>query len=205
MQTNSKRLLWFVNVLLTMAWYLNIGIVVFVLGILTYSFATGDHYDFDCLVKARTPSGVQVLQSTSVTVKDIVVTPDQYLFKMKVKNSSEQIFLIFVYFLLLEALIMTTLYQLRKVFGSFSRDALFAYENVRRLKITALCFLLYFPLDCLFAWSNYLILQWSGYGDQYMLVTDLSFTCIFVAIVIYIMTDVFQRGFDIQQENKEFI
>ncbi len=193
------------TVMLKIAWIFNIILIAFVFGLLSFVFVVDEDHHFDLKVKDRQSTQTEVIPSVTGIIREAVVHPDQYLLKMKVENTLPMFVLAFSYFALFELLLMVILYQLRKMFESFSHDTPFSLANVRRLKTTSLCFALCLPFDALLLGTNYLILKQHGLGDRFMLVGELNYTWLIIAAVIYIMADIFRYGFEIQQENKEFV
>lgn len=104
----------------------------------------------------------------------------------------------------LEILIMTIIYQLRKLFESIKQDAPFKYDNIRRLRITALCFASLTVLNILQGISTSILLR-SHVKDYGQMVWSESFIGLILGAVIYIMADIFRYGFELQKENGEFV
>ncbi len=205
MKTTSNRLLRLVNLLLTIAWYVNFALIAFVVVLLTIVFVVKDEHEYDLKVKYYNPPQSEVLQPVVSPIKEAVAQPDQYILKMKAENTPPLIILALSFFALFEALLMTTIHQLRKLFRSLTHETPFSMVNINRLKLIALCFALYLPVDAMQALVNWLSLRQTGFSDRFMIVADLNFTWLAIAAVIFIMAGVFQYGFELQQENKEFV
>jgi hypothetical protein len=99
---------------------------------------------------------------------------------------------------------MMIIYQLRKLFDSIRQNIPFKYDNMKRLRITALCFALLTPLHILLGISTSMILrgQVKDYGQM---VWSESFIGLILGAAIYIMADIFKYGFELQKENGEFV
>ena len=98
-------------------------------------------------------------------------------------------------------------FYLRKIFTSFLHQSPFCMENVKRIRILAYCFVVVNILvlackrhiipDTIAEYSNFpTLISYSFPGD---------YKYIAIAIVIYILADIFKYGFQIQEENNKFI
>lgn len=195
-----------VRVLLSIFWYFNIALAIFAFCVLTWKISTSDYTEFSNPVKYPPhPTTIQ-LQSLSPTVDNIVLQPDQAVLKMHLKNTFGRIVLAYFFLIAFEALVMSIIYQLRKFFNTVHQHIPFAYDNIRRLKIIAICFALSTALKILLGISSAIILHANVKDMSLMnMVWEDSLIGLILGAVIYIMADVFKYGFNIQKENEEFI
>lgn len=207
MKTNSKWLLNLVNGILTIAWYLNMLLCAIAFLSLTITFITKDYTNNDALVKYRSDPGISNLQAATNLVKTITIQSDQSLIKMDVRITLWLIISAYMLVIMFEALVFITLYNLRKIFGAIKQQQPFHYDNVRRLKITALCLALFTPLNILYGILKYAMLtqQVQGFSGRFMMVWSDSFIGVILGAVIYIMADIFSYGFELKKEVEEFV
>jgi uncharacterized BrkB/YihY/UPF0761 family membrane protein len=101
---------------------------------------------------------------------------------------------------------MSIIYHLRKFFITINQNAPFTYENVHRLKITALCFALTTVLSILLGISTAVILKTNVKEINLMnMVWEQSFTGLILGAMLYILADIFKYGFELKKEIGEFI
>jgi hypothetical protein len=214
MKTKSNWLLQTVRIIFTIVWYLNfllilIGFTMLTLKPLNWKFGTGNFNDFSDLstpVKYVAHSPVINMDAVTPNATQITLQPDQYLLKLKLKTNWGNVAISYFFFIALEVLIMTIIYQLRKFFDTIKQNAPFKHENIRRLKITALCFALLTPLNVLLGITTAMTLneQVKNAGAIHIVWSE-SFIGLILGAVIYIMADIFSYGFNLQKENEEFV
>lgn len=195
-----------VRVLLTIFWYFNIVLAVFAFCVLTWKISTSDYTEFSNPVKyPLNPTTIQ-LKSLSPTVDNIILQPDQAIIKMHLKNTFVRVVAAYFFFFAFEALVMSIIYQLRKFFDTVHQHTPFVYDNIRRLKITAICFALLTVLNILLGISSAIILK-SNVKDMNLMnmVWHDSLIGFILGAVIFIIADVFKYGFNLQKENEEFV
>lgn len=204
---HSKWLLNLIRVLVRIAWYLNFVLIVFVLVILTVKFTTDNYSQFDTRVRYQKEKVPEMLTPLSDNARNISLHTNEIALKMEVKNTPVRIICAYVSFILAELLLMTILYYTRKIFATFKQSIPFKYENVKRLKIIALCIALFAPLSWIDAFATNMILANSidGFRDTFWLSWNGDFKSLFIGAIIYIVADIFRYGFELQQENKEFV
>ena len=111
-----------------------------------------------------------------------------------------------LYTLCMSVLYFVFLFYLRKIFTSFLHHSPFCLENVKRIRIIAVCF---FIFDVLLSVSKkYFIPQITGL-TSYSSYTSYNFPgdykYIIIGIIIFILADIFKYGFQIQDENNKFV
>jgi hypothetical protein len=206
MKNNSHWLLNTIRVILTIVWYLNIALIVIAFGFLTVKCFSSPYSEFSHPVQyAAKPQAVKLVSLTSYS-KEITITNDQGTIKMLFKNTPLTVSLAYFLLISLETLATTILYQLRKFFNTLKDNTPFQYDNIKRLKLIALCFTLLTPLHMLLGISKVIILK-SQVQDfnLYHMVWDESFTGLMLGAVIYVMADVFKYGLMLKKENEEFV
>ena len=113
---------------------------------------------------------------------------------------------IYIFSLMMFALYFVFLFYLRKIFSSFLRQSPFCMENVKRIRMLACCFVVFNLL--LLAWEKrfiYQITELSDYPSLYTTSIPGDYTYILIAVIIYVLADVFKYGFQIQEENNKFV
>jgi hypothetical protein len=206
MKTNSHWLLNTIRVVLAIFWYLNIALIVIAFSMLTIKCFTSQYTVFSHPVQyASKPQPVNLVSLTSYA-KDVTITNDQGTINMQFKNTPLTVSLAYFLLISLETLATTILYQLRKFFDTLKDNIPFQNDNIKRLKIIALCFTLLTPLHMLLGISKAIILK-SQVKDfnLYHIVWDESFTGLMLGAVIYVMADVFKYGLMLKKENEEFV
>lgn len=195
-----------VSVLLTIAWYFNIILLVVAFGFLTLKFTTSDTVEFSNPVKYTNAQAPVKLSPRTTDVEKIVLNPDQATLKMELKNTPGYVAMAYFFLISLEFLIMTIIYQLRKFFNSIGQNIPFKYDNIKRLRTTALCFILLTPLHILLGVSTAVVLKGNVKDFELTnMVWEESFTGVFLGMAIYIIADIFKYGFELQKENGEFV
>ena len=78
---------------------------------------------------------------------------------------------------------------------------------MKRLKITALCIVLFIPVNILLDVLNYSLLsqQIAGFHTDFKITDTGNLIYIILGIAIYVMADVFSYGFELKKENEEFV
>jgi hypothetical protein len=206
MKTNSHWLLKTIKIILTIIWYGNMMLIVIAFSMLTLKFCTSDHTDFSNPIKYPSTNYVTKMLSLTTDAKDITITNDQGMLHMKLKNTFGNIVTAYFFFISLEVLVTIIIYQMRKFFNTLEENKPFLYDNIRRLKLIALCFALLTPLNILLGIDTAYILK--HHVKDISLVNMVwveSLTGLMLGAVIYIMADVFRYGFSLQKENEEFV
>lgn len=195
-----------VRVILTIFWYGNMVLAVFAFCVLTWKISTDHYTEFSNPVKYPLITTSTHLTSLEPDVSNITLTPDQATVKMYLANNFSHIALAYFFLFAFEALVMSIIYQLRKFFNTIKQSAPFTYENVRRLKITALCFALTTVLSVLLGISTAVILGTSVKQMHLMnMVWEQSFTGLILGVMLYILADIFKYGFELKKEIGEFV
>jgi hypothetical protein len=214
MKTNSNWLLQLIRVILVVIWYINflliiIGFTVITLIPLNLKFGTGsfnDFTDFSIPVKYAIHNPIVNIEALTPNATHVTLQPDLHLLKFKLKTTSGNVTLAYFFFIALEVLVMTIIYQLRKFFDTIKQNVPFRYDNIRRLKITSLCFALLTVLHILFGLSQKFVIDSvvKNFKDIHLVWSE-SFIGLILGATIYIMADVFSYGFNLQKENEEFV
>ena len=113
---------------------------------------------------------------------------------------------IYIFSLIMFALYLVFLFYLRKIFTSFFRQSPFCMENVKRIRILSFCIIIFNLL--LWVWKWYFIPQitnLTSFSTDSSLSFPEDYTYIMLAIVIYILADIFKYGLQIQEENNKFV
>jgi len=203
---HADWLLNLVNFIVNMLWAVNIVVIVFSFCTLAVVYARSNYTDISTLVKYRAAIE-STITPTSNEVSNITVTPDSANIKMHVKINREIIISSFLLLILYEVCITLILYHLRRVFFNIRRKKPFERENIRGLKITALCTAVFAPLNLL---TNYLYLvefndQIPGFENNFKIPGTGNLVTMVLALVIFVMADVFRNGSELKLENEQFI
>lgn len=207
MKTNSHWLLKAIRVLLTIIWYVNMVLIVIGFTMLTWKFCTSASSEFSAQLKCPVPNqiGAKLIALTG-NATNITFNYNEGQLKMSLKNTAANIALAYFLLLSLEALVMVIIFQLRKFFDTLKENIPFQYDNIRRLKVIALCFALLNILHILLGISTIMILGQNVKGIHPLnIVWTENFTGFILGAVIYVMADVFKYGFTLQKENGEFV
>jgi len=176
---------------------------------LNWKFGTGslnDFTDFSAPVKYAVTNPTINIEALTPDANHITLQVDQYLLKLKLKTTWGNVAVAYFFFAALEILAMTIIYQLRKFFDTIKQDIPFTYQNIRRLKIIALCFALFTPLNAILGISTAMILnEHVKNANAIHIVWSENFTGLILGATIYVMADVFNYGFNLQKENEEFV
>ncbi|TFF36697.1 DUF2975 domain-containing protein [Mucilaginibacter psychrotolerans] len=207
MKTTSW-LLTTIRVILNILWRAGLVLAVIAFCFLTVKFFTDDSAFFSARVKYPLQESIAVLKAATPDAKNVTLAIEEGSIRMDLKNTPGNITLAYFFFVSLEVLALVIIYQLRKFFNTIKQGIPFNYDNIRRLRITALCFALVTGLNILFGLSTSYILhhQVSNFdGMHYQVVWSESFTGLALGAVIYIMADVFRYGFELKKEIGEFV
>lgn len=205
MKTTSW-LLTTIRVILNVFWYGNIVLALFAFCVLTWKISTSNYTEFSNPVKYPLSTTAINLQSLTPDVSNITLTPDQATIKMHLVNNFSHVAMAYFFLFAFEALVMAIIYQLRKFFDTIKQNAPFTYDNVRRLKITALCFALFTLLNILLGISTAVILKTNVKDMNLMnMVWEQSFTGLILGAMLYILADIFKYGFELKKEIGEFV
>ncbi|RWY54117.1 DUF2975 domain-containing protein [Mucilaginibacter gilvus] len=205
MKTTSW-LLTTIRVLLNIFWYGNMILAVFAFCVLTFKISTDHYTEFSNPVKYPQITKSSPLTAITPDVSNITLTPDQATIRMHLNNTFSHAATAYFFLFAFEALVMSIIYQLRKFFNTIKHNAPFTYENVRRLKITALCFSLTTVLSILLGISTAVILKTNVKEMHLMnMVWEQSFTGLILGAMLYILADIFKYGFELKKEIGEFV
>lgn len=195
-----------VRVILTIFWYGNMVLAVFAFCALTWKISTDHYTEFSNPVKYPQITKAGPLTALTPDVSNITLTPDQATIRMRLINNFSHVTAAYFFLFAFEGLVMSIIYQLRKFFGTIGQNAPFTYENVRRLKITALCFSLTTVLSILLGISTAVILKTNVKEMNLMnMVWEQSFTGLILGAMLYILADIFKYGFELKKEIGEFV
>ena len=204
-----KTASWLLNtirVILNIFWYGNIVLAVFAFCVLTWKISTDHYTEFSNPVKYPLITKSVPLAALTPDVSNITLTPDQANIKMHLNNNFSHVATAYFFLLAFEALVMSIIYQLRKFFYTVKHNAPFTHENVRSLKITALCFSLTTVLSTLLGISTALILKNNVKDLNLMnMVWEQNFTGLIIGAMLYVLADIFKYGFELKKEIGEFV
>jgi hypothetical protein len=212
----SKNLfLDFIWTALNFGWFANIFLAILGFIILTALFASRDYLDASVKyplkpavsIPSLTNAMAVIVPSSANHVPRITVQADDALIKFQQKTTIPIVVCSYFFLIAIEVLMISIIYNLRKVFSSIKENVPFKEENIKRLKIIALCFTLFTPLSILLSIASYQILAANipGYHQQFQIIWQDSFSGLWIGIAIYVTTYVFKIGFELQKENGEFI
>lgn len=110
-------------------------------------------------------------------------------------------------------LVIAILYNLRNVFSAIYRKEPFLFENITRLKVTALYIALFFPLELSYNTVYYLVLKNYNYLalksyhkiHQFHVPWRFPIQYLEVAAIVYIMAEILRYGLELKKENEEFV
>lgn len=110
----------------------------------------------------------------------------------------------FVYMLLVVALFLFGLYQLRKLLKATVNETVFTKPNIRRIKTIAILLIAWGPLRWLH--HNFIVGSIKGflYKSGFTIGVDLPiiFDYLTVGLIIYALATVFEKGYEMYQELK---
>jgi succinate dehydrogenase/fumarate reductase cytochrome b subunit len=208
---NMKTTSWLlktIRVVLNIAWYTGIALTALAFCTLTLKFFTSDAALFAAKVKYPIQETIKTLQAATPNANHVTLQADEGMIRMELKSTAVNIITAYFFFITLAFLVLTITYQLRKFFAAIQQGMPFRHDNIRRLRITALCFAWLTVLHMVYGLSTNFILhqQVSGFDSMhYQLVWEESFTGIILGAIIYLMADIFKYGFELQKENGEFV
>jgi hypothetical protein len=197
-----------IRVILNIVWYAGIALAGLAFCFLTLKFFTGDAMLFSAKVKYPIQESIKILEAATPNADHVTLQADEGMIRMELKNTPVNIITAYFFFLALEFLVLTIIYQLRKFFATIHQGMPFRQDNIRRLRITAVCFMWLTALNMLYGLSTNFILhqQVSGLDSMHLhVVWSESFNCIILGAIIYLMADIFKYGFELQKENGEFV
>ena len=145
--------------------------------------------------------------SISESITNVKFTPTHGKLSLKVEGLLfQKTVWIYIFSLMMFALYFVFIFYLRKIFSSFLHQSPFCMENVKRIRILACCFVVFNLL--LLAWEKHFIYKitvLSDYPSHYSVSIPGDYTYILIALIIYVLADVFKYGFQIQEENNKFV
>ncbi len=189
-------------------WYLNFIAIALFIFLFAKEHISQDYHYFNQEVAISLPSALtdkQAINSPDFIENAKLLRLDGRIM-MNVKNSTTNTMLMICYLIALEALIITVLYSMRKLFKSLKEEKPFTAENIKNLKIIALAVLMYFPLDWLVHLANVSIASsLEGYGEFYTLSWQPKLWIVLLSVIIYVLANIFQYGLKLDEENKQFV
>ena len=114
--------------------------------------------------------------------------------------------LIFIFLLTMLALHFSFLFYMRKLFTGFLRHSPFCMDSVKRMRVLSYCLVILNLL--LLVWERYFIYQVtniSSFSPHYSVSYPDDYMYIIIALVIYVIADIFKYGVQIQEENSKFV
>lgn len=187
---------WIVEV----CWYFNFLLIVVALYFLSRSLFGEADADFSALIRLNTPLSSIPVPGAAIEAQDATI-------RLRIPNNTWYIISAFVFFFLFEALVISALFNIRRVLRSLGRQSPFTSENIRRLRYTALFIGLLAPFNFLLSIVQAEIVNtYVPKAEQtFRMNWNVGLPYLVVAAVIYIMVDVFRYGMRLQQENEAFV
>ncbi|MDH6341186.1 hypothetical protein M2480_000336 [Parabacteroides sp. PFB2-12] len=205
MEARSEKMLKVVRGALSVVWYL---LIILLFGLSVYWIVENrrkGHVSFDVPFDYYLTEVVSSERFANENILSVKIYDNQARIKLDIKESFVS-YALFFFNLLVEAFfVLMILWQLRKIFNSINLQEPFIYDNVKRIKKIALLFILYYPVEWLLKGINHLIILKYVHLSSSVLSFSIDFTLILVGLMLYVIADVFKYGYELQQENKEFV
>lgn len=206
METNSKKLIRIIKAILDIAWYSNFILAAIAVCMLIFVFASDKYSDFSVQVDIPQFTMMNKVNVTSDQVKDVNLITDNARLKMKMRNTPFVIGSSLILLFVIEFLIFSILYNLRKFFSSLNKGNPFTYENVKTLKRSALFIALILPVQAImFLLGNYIVRSNISSIHRLSVDADFDFKAIVIAAILYIVAEIFNLGLELKKENEEFV
>lgn len=189
-------------------WYASFVFLTIGLIALTAKFITDDYTECDLKMRYNTEQMMpNSIEPTSKNIRDITIKAQEALLSMEIRHSAARVTLIYLGFFIGGALIIMLLYNLRKIMKSLKKEEPFTHENICRLKRIALYSTLFTPLSIFNYFGNLYTLKKyvPNLPEEYWLVGDINFMGLIIGVILFILADIFRYGFEIYEENKEFV
>lgn len=209
MKAKSIRIIYLLKWSLNIIWYLNFVLIAGALYFLSNEYIMQDTYYFNEKITINIHKALSEQEhiSGSETTSNIRLLKNSGRIMMNIKNSLSNTIVSMVALLLLEGIIISVLFYLRKLFNSFQKESIFSVDNIRNFKMIALYVALYSPLN----WGVHLYKDWiltenvNHYNYFFTLDWTPDFVGLLVGAVIFAIAKIFELGFELEQENKAFV
>ncbi len=181
-------------------WYINFGLIAIGLYFLIKTMFGEPSADFSALVRLNAPLSSIPVPGATIEARDAMV-------HLHVPNNLFNQVTAFLFFFLFEILLISALYNIRRVLRSLLAHSPFSGETIYRLRLTALFIGLFAPYNLLLSITQSAIVQAQipEAAQSFRINWNLGLPYIVVAVVIYLLVDVFRYGLQLQQENEAFV
>jgi hypothetical protein len=192
----------FTRFVLDAVWWLGITGLIFVTGVLVFSFSFGlesKKVTMSLPVALELNSPIHSNSSSSETNARIEKIRGQLRFPAR--NGAffyANMLLVILFF----AFLLWVLFQLRLVFRSLSRGVPFIPENARRIRWVGftIIFAEFARAALIFLWSYYTSLHFTADAVRFVASTDLSGTTIIGGLAVLVIAEVFREGTRLHEE-----
>ncbi|MBC7565819.1 MAG: DUF2975 domain-containing protein [Pedobacter sp.] len=202
----SRRVIRVIKVILDVGWYFNIVLATIAGSMLFYEFAFNTYADWNTTVHIPQYDFSEKIDLNTDEVKDVILRTSTATLGLKIKNTllvkSSSIFLLFA----IECLIFSIIYHLRKLFSSLHKGVPFTFENVITLKRIAFFIALILPVQIILYLFELQILN-ANFSKPIKFSVDpvLNFEVLLIAIIFYIVAEIFNSGLELKKENEGFV
>ncbi len=204
MQTFVVRSLRFIA---TMTWIFFLVLFIFVEVVIVVKAVTGDYFQRDIPVHLRSVETLPALTGHSEIVRFNRVTSADAELKLEVKPTTWTVPAIVIGFTAIAYAILSVVFQLRKILRSIRLNEPFDLGNIRRLRIISLSLLSVAVLELLGSLFNrYLLANYGGdAASHYVGQIDFGINTIIMAMIAFILSEIFRQGNALKIENEAFV
>ncbi len=204
MQTLVVRVLRFIA---TIIWIFFLVIFILVEVVIVVKTATGDYFQRDIPVHLRSVETLPTIKVNSDIVYFKHVIGADAKLKLEVKPTSRTVPVIFIGFSAIAFAILTVIFQARKILRSIRLNEPFDPRNIWRLRIISFSLLAIALLELLGSlFDRYLLLNYGGDAlSHYVRPIDFGISTSIIAMIAFILSEIFRQGNVLKTENEAFV
>lgn len=195
------------RLLANIIWVFFLVVFVFVEIVIAVKAVTGGYFQRDIAVQLRSVDALPLFTENSDIVRFNQVVGADAKLKLEVKVNKWTIPVVLIGFTAVAFAILNIVFQVKKILTSIRQNELFDHHNIRRLRIISLSLLVVAVLDLLGSlFDRYLLTNYAGDAAiHYMSKIEFGFTPIIMAMVIFILSEIFRQGYALKTENEAFV
>lgn len=204
MQTFVVRAL---RLITTIIWVFFLVLFVFVEGVIVLKAVTGDFFHRDIEVHLRSVEALPSFTSDSGIVRFNGVAGADAKLQLLMKATPLTTSFVLIGFTAIAFAILAVVFQVRKILRSIRKNEPFDHKNIRRLRIISLCLLAIAVLGFLSSLFNrHLLTKYAGdASSHYIGKMEIGLTPVIMAMVVFVLSEIFRQGYTLKTENEAFV
>lgn len=206
MKTKSNHLIVILKYTFDVIWYMSIILFVVInIGLIVANVNSGNkgfNFSLDVEYRGKLEENYKTVNNETVSF-----VPSAGKLNLPIENDKSALLGFHFFFLCLSAPVFLIIFNLRKFFSTTLKDSPFNLSNVKNLRIIGYCFIVINIIALIFSkiYAALIINKIIDFPYVSNWVVPRDFKYFIIAAFIFILAGIFKYGYEIQEENKEFI